>query len=97
MPIRKIADLPQGPCTGLDHLPPAHIVHPPGIYEHECPSCGKKTTFTVPETMWGDPCPSPGPTPKFEFGTEPAPKFEFGTETGRFDVSKPNESNGYSA
>lgn len=48
MPIRKIADLPKPKkCRDPDHELSTHISLPPGIYEHECPSCGEKTTFVV--------------------------------------------------
>jgi hypothetical protein len=56
MPTRKIADLapPMGPyqdkhpaCYSAQHNPPTHMVFEPGVYEHECPSCGHKVTFTV--------------------------------------------------
>jgi hypothetical protein len=46
MPTKKIADLP-GCCRHPEHLPPMHQVFEPGIYEHECPACHKKTTFVV--------------------------------------------------
>lgn len=48
MPIRKIADIPRvKKCRDPDHEIPNMICLEPGIYEHECPSCGKKTTFVV--------------------------------------------------
>jgi hypothetical protein len=46
MPTRKIADIPV-PCRHPEHQPPSHMVLGPGVYEHECPSCGKKSTFVV--------------------------------------------------
>ena len=63
MPTRKIADLPEPtdgwflhkgitPCHHPEHNPPGTMVFPPGIYEHECPACGKKTRFTVPVRGW---------------------------------------------
>lgn len=47
MPTKKIADAPM-PCLCPDHEPPRNRVFDPGTYEHTCPSCGKKTVFTVP-------------------------------------------------
>lgn len=44
--LRKIADISQ-PCLNREHNPPGHIVLQPGVYEHICPGCGKKQTFTV--------------------------------------------------
>lgn len=44
--IKKIADLLR-PCTHPGHNPPMHMVYKPGVYEHVCPSCGKKQVFTV--------------------------------------------------
>jgi hypothetical protein len=50
MPTRKIDDLPIAkPCRDPDHHPAAHVVRPPGIYEHTCPSCGQTFTFVVPQ------------------------------------------------
>lgn len=46
MPTRKIADLP-ALCRHPEHEPGAHVVRENGVYEHECPSCGAKTLFTV--------------------------------------------------
>lgn len=36
-------------CNSREHNPPAHIVLKPGIYTYKCPTCGKETTFTVPD------------------------------------------------
>lgn len=47
---RKIADAPI-PCHSSEHNPPSHMVFPPGTYEHTCPSCGKRTVFTV-DQVW---------------------------------------------
>ncbi len=47
MPTKKISDLPQSQCNHPEHNPPMHQVFENGIYEHECPACGKKKTFTV--------------------------------------------------
>jgi hypothetical protein len=45
---RKIADVPI-PCSNPAHLPPQHMVFPPGIYEHVCPSCGQVYRFEIPQ------------------------------------------------
>ena len=48
MPIIKIAEPDkQDICTSSEHNPPAHMVYSPGTWEHTCPQCGKKVTFTV--------------------------------------------------
>lgn len=53
MPTRKIGDLVHPSvagaktCRDSEHNPPSHIVLENGIYEHECPGCGYKRTFTV--------------------------------------------------
>ena len=49
MPTRKIDDVPdsQRYCRDFDHNPPSHMVYENGTYEHECPTCGKKTRFVV--------------------------------------------------
>jgi hypothetical protein len=47
MPLRKIADAPPPPCTHPEHSPPSMIVLEPGTYEHTCPRCGARATFTV--------------------------------------------------
>lgn len=47
MGTRKIADLPVWPCSHPGHKPPQHQVFQPGVYEHVCPACGLRTTFTV--------------------------------------------------
>lgn len=47
--VRKIRDLPDWrPCRSPEHNPPSMIVLPPGVYEHVCPSCGKRAEFVVP-------------------------------------------------
>jgi len=56
MPTRRLdeprspltSEWDNGPCTHPEHNPPSHMVFQPGRYEHTCPSCGKKTVFTVP-------------------------------------------------
>jgi hypothetical protein len=45
--LRKIRDS-KPPCLSPSHNPPSHIVLEPGDYEYVCPSCGQRTTFTVP-------------------------------------------------
>lgn len=53
MPTRKIADLPQ-PCRDPDHEPPLFQSLERGVYEHVCPGCSQRTTFTVdPPSMRG--------------------------------------------
>ena len=47
MPIRKIADH-SATCKNPDHNPPTHIYLEPGIWEHQCPQCGKKTIINIP-------------------------------------------------
>lgn len=52
MPTKRI-DPPEGkrpatPCFDRDHSPPTMQCFPPGTYEHTCPTCGAKVTFTVP-------------------------------------------------
>ena len=44
---RKIAELDgKLTCSHPDHNPPMHVVLSPGVWEYECPACGK-TTITV--------------------------------------------------
>lgn len=53
MTLKKIADLPKHEtCTHPEHEPPTMIVLEPGVYEHECPGCHHKTTFTVRPMVW---------------------------------------------
>ena len=47
MPTVKIKDAPPPPCQNSEHNPPTMMVWEPGTYEHTCPSCGDKQTFTV--------------------------------------------------
>ena len=48
MPTRKITDIPPAAtCTSSDHNPPAHMVWPDGVYEHECRACGRTLVFTA--------------------------------------------------
>ena len=48
--LKKIDDgkWVKNPCLCPEHNPPMHIVLEPGTYEHTCPLCGHKITFTVP-------------------------------------------------
>lgn len=39
---------PPSPCLNRQHRPAAHMVYQPGRYEHVCPGCGERLTFTVP-------------------------------------------------
>ena len=54
MPLRKIRDLSPspwaqpGPCRNPDHEFPSMIVLAPGVWEHECPGCGRVTQVVVP-------------------------------------------------
>ncbi len=51
MPTRKIADLPM-PCRHPEHDPPKHVAFSPGLYEHECPSCGRRQYFSIDRPTW---------------------------------------------
>lgn len=51
MPLRKLADIPKV-CTHREHNPPAHMVYSEGVWEWECPGCGKKQRFTVTRPHW---------------------------------------------
>jgi len=44
---RKIPYAPSKPCMHPEHNPPGMCVFEPGVYEHTCPGCGKKTIFVV--------------------------------------------------
>lgn len=50
MPLRKISEPSsrRERCLSPEHNPPNMIVLQPGTYEHECPSCGHVTVFTIP-------------------------------------------------
>jgi hypothetical protein len=53
MATRKIADLPkEETCRDQQHNLPTHMVYPKGVYEHICPSCGKKQCFTIRKPRW---------------------------------------------
>lgn len=45
--LKKIRDAKKI-CLSSEHNPPTQIVLSPGTYEHECPSCGHRQRFTVP-------------------------------------------------
>ena len=48
MPTRKVRDLlAEELCLHPDHDPPTHQFFENGVYEHECPCCGRKLRFTV--------------------------------------------------
>lgn len=48
MPTRKLAELPRAKrCRHPDHLPASMVVRPPGLYEHVCPACGRRITFSI--------------------------------------------------
>lgn len=40
---------PPNYCQGEEHDPLGHVVLSPGLYEHQCPDCKKKTLFRVEE------------------------------------------------
>lgn len=44
--LKKIGEV-NPPCIHPEHYPPSMIVLPAGRYEHSCPRCGQRTTFTV--------------------------------------------------
>lgn len=56
MPTKRIAELKESwaPCRDPEHDPPTMVVWEPGVYEHTCPSCGKRQVFTVwrNATLW---------------------------------------------
>lgn len=51
--LKRIGDLPPSwpqasrPCLHPEHNPPSLIVLEPGVYEYQCPGCGKTIVFTV--------------------------------------------------
>jgi hypothetical protein len=49
--IRKLDDLEWKlePCKHPEHNIPGYISMPAGTYEYECPLCGAKQIFHVPE------------------------------------------------
>ena len=48
MSTRKIRDLePKEICRDPEHTPPQFMVYEDGVWEHICPSCGKRTEFVV--------------------------------------------------
>lgn len=40
-------------CQNPDHNFPSHIVLEPGVWEHECPGCGKKVQVFVASVTCG--------------------------------------------
>ena len=51
MATRKISDLPKTDyCRDTEHEPPKFMVYEPGVWEHICPTCGKRTEFIVNPT-----------------------------------------------
>jgi len=47
--MKKIIDFEEEKrCRHPEHKPPNMIVLSPGVYEHTCPKCGKKTIVTIP-------------------------------------------------
>ncbi len=65
MPTKKIRGLPEYDKEGMrqidmeeicrdpEHNPPSMMVYPPGVYEHTCPRCEEKKTFTVRPVLMG--------------------------------------------
>lgn len=48
MPTKKIADCPViNICRHPDHNPPSMRLFEPGVYEHVCSGCGKRSVFRV--------------------------------------------------
>ena len=48
MSIRKIGDLVEPRiCRDPCHNPPTHWCPSPGVYEHVCPSCGKRQQIVI--------------------------------------------------
>ncbi len=52
--MKRIGDPPKAlvRCLSKYHLPPMHQKLEPGIYEHECPDCGKITKVTIHDKNW---------------------------------------------
>ena len=58
MPLKKLLSSPKGRpgkggaggCRHHEHDPPSHIVLKPGMYEWECPGCGRVKIIRVPES-----------------------------------------------
>lgn len=82
MPTKKIADPCDSDsswcspkCHHPDHEPARMVVRPSGTYEHECPACHAKTTFTVSAVRWvagkyeRKPIPGDIGIPRFTVGT----------------------------
>ncbi len=48
MPTRRIDDLPLNErCQHPEHEVPSMLCLRPGLYEHECPGCGRTFVFRV--------------------------------------------------
>jgi hypothetical protein len=48
MPTKKITEPGSPvPCVHPDHNPPGHQVFTPGLWEHTCSACGRRTWFRV--------------------------------------------------
>lgn len=87
--LRKIGDFPR-PCLHPEHNPPSMIVLEPGIYEHTCPGCGHRTTFTVMGPFWSTAVPlSPAPPPTIIPGGYPGD----GRGTITYDTGYTNPGN----
>lgn len=51
MSLKRVGDLPEPkPCLDPEHCIPSFAHLFPGIYEHVCPGCGKKSRFAITET-----------------------------------------------
>ena len=44
---RKISGPMPPKCNHPEHNPPGYMVYVSGFYEHICPACGQRQTFTV--------------------------------------------------
>ena len=45
--LRRIAEPPPDPCRHPEHDFPGMIVLEPGVWEHECPQCGRKQVRNI--------------------------------------------------
>lgn len=54
MTLRKLTqhEWLQSMCVHREHEPPRYIVLEPGMYEHTCPGCKRKTYFRVVGVTW---------------------------------------------
>jgi phage FluMu protein Com len=41
-------------CRDRQHNPPGMRVYEPGLWEHECPSCGQITSFVIKPLYWNE-------------------------------------------